>query len=337
MHRHWLGSCRIELLLAPQSSWLVRGESPVRQSESTPSVQPLQYAPLAESGAPPVLPASSIKGVLRSTAEYILRSVDPERPEAARPLADTPFVRGEGQSLAGLPRGAIADSELLEWWEANPEQRAAATAQPLYPQLSAASQLFGATVHAGQLTLDDAVATPAFATRPHVAISRFTGGVVDKRLFSERLVQPQGTLGTTLMVTNFALWQLALLGLVFRELSRGFIGFGAGTRKGQGHMRVSVNTIAFQYAAHAYPKAHHGIVSAQARAADAPEAVRAIEAELDLLADQGDALVPPTGDWRDEGLVRRTVPPELCDAFFAAATRQVWKPWVLAMRKERSV
>ena len=353
MHRLVAGTCRMDLELTPQSPWMVRGEV---RGQNPEVIHPLQYGPHTNDGPtyPPVLPASSIKGVLRSTAEYILRSIHADRSENSRPLADVPFVqdkkreaKGSKQSrpnqapehdhLQGLARGQIADSELLEWNAANgnPLDTNALAPQRRYPLLSATTQLFGATVHAGLLTLDDAMTPSAITLRTHVALSRFTGGV-GQGPFTERVVLPEGSLHTTLTVTNFALWQLALLGLVFREVSRGYVGFGSGTRKGQGRMQIKVREMRFSYPAKVYPAERVGIVSAQAHhplATDVPDSVRSIEAPLDMLRD-APALETPTPHWREQDTVQRIVPDSLCETFFAEVVQSAWGPWVQAMRKE---
>jgi CRISPR/Cas system CSM-associated protein Csm3 (group 7 of RAMP superfamily) len=174
------------------------------------------------------------------------------------------------------------------------------------------------------------------ARRSHVAIDRFTGGVGEGP-FLEELAPPGQTLTTTLRIENFALWQLGLLALVAQELTRGYVGVGGGTRKGQGQVQLTWAGATFSYDARLYGNST-GIVSAQARlatppwnAADVPPAVQTVEAELVLL---GDLAPQPGAGWRDSGLVRVRVPDARVNELLVAAVRQAWVPWVAQQIEE---
>src|SRR5579859_5358808 len=165
MHRFVLGTWTMQLTLTPRGPWFVRGQTDTERfndhRERPASRDVLQ--PLADSQGRPQLPASSLKGVLRSTAECILRTVQPtDWPSTRAPFADDPFVHSNDMPyesyrvwLASQPRAAIADSELEEWAKVQ-QPPIKIVPERVYPLLSAASQLFGATVHAGLLTLEDA-------------------------------------------------------------------------------------------------------------------------------------------------------------------------------------
>jgi CRISPR/Cas system CSM-associated protein Csm3 (group 7 of RAMP superfamily) len=325
MHRHYAGSCTLRLRIMPLGGWMVRG-LPDPNSER----QVLQ--PLFDAHGLPYLPASSLKGVLRSTAERILRSVDPQRPDSLIPLADNPFIDRAGLSaedyskhLATRPRANISDSELLEWHAAN--QITPPT--PIYPALSAASQLFGATVHGGMVTLDEAHAPKQLVRRSHVAIDRFSGGVGEGP-FLEDLQAPSIPLETTLTITNFALYQLGLLAITLQELNRGYVGIGGGTRKGQGQVQIRVTDMHFRYAHRAAQEA--GIVSAQYRLSqppwnvhDVPIAVKHIEQGLTLLEDVAPAS---TSDWREQQLQHIRLNQTQREALFREAVLRAWGAWI---------
>ena len=350
MHRYMLGECSLTLHLTPHGPWMVRGQTldePFKDSKGVPrSREVLQ--PLRGPNGQPLLPASSLKGVLRATAERVLRSMHPDRPKHLPPLADDPFVHSRTEDgdmsadlyrtwLANQPRSAIADSELIEW----NEQRKAYTAEQIapgqiYALLSAASQLFGATVHAGLLTLTDA--QPAEVKpqrRSHVAIDRLTGGVGEGP-FIEELVPAAVPLECRLRLSNFALWHLALLALTIQEFNAGYSAIGGGTRKGQGQVRIAVSGLTCLYSQVAGPLSG-GIVSAQARlavldaTADLPATVRAVEHDRVLLPD----LAPtPARSWRDAGMIRVEVPDGRLDELFKAAVREVWVPWIETLVRE---
>lgn len=315
----------MEIDLTPAAAWVVRGaENDLR---------------LMDADGRPVLPASSLKGVFRSTAERILRSMDPGRGSALTPLADATFGLPEGQrdTLGSLPRGEIADSYLNEWLAVTGHDPL--TARAVYPRLSPASQLFGATLHAGLVTLDDArLPSGAYVDRPHVGIDRFTGGVAAGATFSERL-NKAATLSTTLTIVNFAHWQLALLALVFQEINRGYSAVGAGGHKGHGRMTIRVRRMEFQYPEAVYGGQKAGIVSAQGWIAsqtavprDAPGAVTAETAAV-LLPD----LVKRTdrNGWRDDGLVTLVVEGDATvRELFREAVAKGWTPWLEHVRAE---
>lgn len=361
MHRFIAGTCRMTLTLTPDGPWLVRGQA--REAGEGRQGQAL-YPLMDREGGPPVLPASSLKGVLRSTAERILRTVEPGgRNPDLPPFADSPFVHSIEQlrELTGapggkddkdewlrllrrLPRRELADSELADFydWREPPAN--------LYAWLSPASQLFGCTLHAGLVTLEDAYApAPTTQRRSHVAIDRFTGGAGRGLLFVEELAPAERPLTTTLTLTNFALWQIALIGLALREISAGYVGVGGGTRKGQGQVKIDVTGAEIAYAAPVYSTANptpDGIISAQAwlHAAfaerpwqndEVPTAVRRAETRvgeqaLTLLA----GLAPITGGWRDEATVRFTLDTPQVGDLFRQAVAGPWADWLQAMADE---
>jgi CRISPR/Cas system CSM-associated protein Csm3 (group 7 of RAMP superfamily) len=339
MQRYFSGDCRMHLRLTPVGPWMVRGQTE-QESADNRGRTPLVLMPLRDRRGRPLLPASSLKGVLRATSERILRSLDPERPLTCRPLADDPFVEDNDQErLRQSSRGQIADSELLDWMQAHGDPLPEPTA--VYPLLSAASQLFGATVHAGLVTLEDACANDAALwddtrwRRSHVAIDRFTGGVGEGP-FVEALADTV-PLETMLTITNFALWQLALIGLTIQELNLGYAAVGGGTRKGQGQAHIDVPEITVRYAHVGLNE--RGIVSAQARLAGPPwNAAKSVPAEV--CASEGDAVLLPDltpiapRNWRDDGMRTLVVTGTEVEQLFAQAVSKVWRRWVPLMIEE---
>ncbi len=332
MHRFIAGTCQMHLTITPQGPWMVRGETR-KEGQAQRDV----LYPLLDHQGRPLLPASSLKGVLRSTAERILRTVDTNTDPKRIPLADDPFVHKDAD-YRQYERSTIADSELAKWNEKHKRYTKEQLApERVYKVLSAASQMFGCTLHAGLVTLDDAT-MPArrLSPRTHVAIDRFTGGVGEGP-FNEQLVVEQSPLTTHLTITNFALWQIGLLALVFQEINRGYVGMGAGTRKGQGQMKITVDTIVFRYATKAYTVTS-GVISAQARLADPPWFVRDVPAEVTAIEHPLvllDAIDPQTSrDWRAEGMKILLVQEEQVTALFQEAVQHAWVPWVQQMMKQ---
>jgi CRISPR/Cas system CSM-associated protein Csm3 (group 7 of RAMP superfamily) len=287
--------------------------------------------------------------VLRSTAERILRTVNTNTDPNRTPLADATFVHKTGMSdseykqwLIDHNRADIADSEILEWHKEQQEKRyddKQLQSDTMYKVLSPVSQLFGSTVHAGLVTLDDAtLAKKSVLERTHVAISRFTGGAGRKLLFKEEVLPTATVLSTTLNITNFALWQIGLLALVFQEINRGYVGIGAGTRKGQGQVKITVPVIEFTYNAQAYKNGEKGIISAQARLAEFPWSVKDVpcavqKTEHDKILLKG---IDPQSlqGWREEGLKLLRVEGAQVTTLFQEAVQNVWVPWIDAAIEE---
>jgi CRISPR/Cas system CSM-associated protein Csm3 (group 7 of RAMP superfamily) len=346
MQRAIAGVCRFDLTLTPLGPWLIRGESLLEGRSDV--LKPLLEPPSRQNPRP-ILPGTSLKGVFRSIAERILRTVD-TRAEPDAPLADEPFIHDEA-ALGRLRRHQIADSELLAWTahqQPDVQERLAAQLKPdkIYEALSAASQLFGATPHAGLVVIEDAYASASGRPRrSHVAIDRVTGGVGEGP-FVEELVPPDAPLTTSLTITNFALWQIGLMALVFQEINRGYAALGGGTRKGQGQFRVDVPRVTFSYAVVAYD-VPHGIISAQARldrppyqAVDVPKPVLRVE----MVSNKDDSEIgtrplvllenlhidpQPERDWRDAGLVMLTIQEGAqVTQLLREAVELAWVPWV---------
>lgn len=353
MHRYLSGTMTFALRLTPAGLWMVRGQSTQEAFTDSRGRQSQREVlqPLLDAQKRPLLPASSLKGVLRSTAERILRTIDPDRPADLTPLADATFLQHDHQAdgnagnddakerakrwLRTQRRADIADSQLLEWYEANDHPQPEGNA--LYPLLSAASQLFGATPHRGLVALEDArAATDTLARRSHVAIDRFTGGVGEGPFLEELTPDAQQPLETTLTIANFALYQIGLLALTFQEINRGYTGIGGGTRKGQGRVRIAVTAATIRYE-HRDPAAR-GIVSAQVRlvgppwyARDIPPAVQAIEQSVALLADV--RPVEPHG-WRERGVQTFKLNQAQTERLFAEAVERAWCPWLDVVTRE---
>jgi CRISPR-associated protein Csm3 len=161
----------------------------------------------------PVVPGSSLKGVLRSHAERILRSLDPDyacdpfRPDAC------------GRRIRRPPRGG--------------EER--------YRVLCYACRMFGSVMLRGRVAFADAHPLPdvrlALGERHHVGIDRRTGGSAHTVLFQPETVEA-GAFEVRVVLTNFALWQVRLLLAALRDLDAGDIGLGAATTRGYGRVRV---------------------------------------------------------------------------------------------------
>lgn len=167
--------------------------------------------PLRRLGGKPVVPGSAVKGLLRSRAEYILRSVG-VTPEPCIDASCGPglacwtcrvFGRGGGRDEDDTAVGAraavrVADADVAGW---------------------------------------------VVAERTHIAIDRFTGGVLDGALYSVEVLEA-GTFPLAVerlpgtVDDELAQQVAAVLRLVLEDLNDGIIGMGGGTARGYGSVQA---------------------------------------------------------------------------------------------------
>jgi len=167
------------------------------------------------------LPGSSLKGVLRSHAERIARTLKPEA--ACDPFADTSCGRIFDKKKPGTTE-AYRDSCLI-------------------------CKLFGSTGFAGRLATTDAYAVgtpPDPVQRDGVGIDRFSGGAAHGAKFELEVIT-EGIFATTLHLRNFELWQLALVGFVLQDLADGLIRIGMGKSRGLGKVRGEVQQVRIDF------------------------------------------------------------------------------------------
>ena len=163
------------------------------------------------------LPGSSLKGMLRSHAERIARTFEPE-------AACDPFSR---------------DCERKKEW-GNPET---------YANSCLICKLFGSTGFAGRLATADAYSVgraPSPQQRDGVGIDRFTGGTAGGAKFNFEVIS-EGVFATALHIRNFELWQLGLVGFVLQDLKEGFIRIGFGKSRGLGKVSGEIKQVRLHF------------------------------------------------------------------------------------------
>lgn len=200
----------VELELSFDGPFLVNDQDPARTG---PGVDTPDAAPRRDPGGRVLLPASSLRGALRSRAERILRTLG-----------------GDGAACAmDGPRPSCAAVETLS------------EVQGLCP----ACRVFGAPGWRTPLAVDDFVSAEPVAeedllSQHFVAIDRFTGGASQKRKFDLRAAASPvlaGHLRLDLAALDRAAvggWGIALVVLVLRDLAWGDLPLGAGSAKGYG-------------------------------------------------------------------------------------------------------
>jgi CRISPR/Cas system CSM-associated protein Csm3 (group 7 of RAMP superfamily) len=166
----------------------------------------------------PFVPGSTLKGVFRSRAEFILRTLGLR---ACDPTHSEPRAEPDG-GPAGIGGACTSDPCLI-------------------------CRLFGHSgargTQGGQRTrldfADARIEGAGIAERAHVAIDRFTGGQTQGLLFNQEVVE-SGAVTVRITVAPEADIDLVrgLLSAVALDIHDGFVGLGHGTARGMGDLRL---------------------------------------------------------------------------------------------------
>lgn len=215
------------------------------------------------------LPGSTIKGVLRSHAERIARTVagtsalgeflDQMRADGLGPVADLFGTANDGPAADGATRrGALTAATCLsevslprEQWQAVRLPKADGTAGHADPRSDLARLQKAVT------ELNSAVKGMRFVVAHHVAVDRWTGGAADNRLFAVLEAHADAGAWRPMILDLDLRWlpderrsaALALLLLVLRDLCDGWIGFGHATTRGMGGVVVDPADVRFHLGA----------------------------------------------------------------------------------------
>lgn len=190
----------------------------------------------------PFIPGSSLKGVLRSAAEALLR--DP---------AQKVFARGESEKLracnplAGKDGVCVDHKQLEEWRKTLVEDLGKDSdisrplAERVWRESCSVCRIFGSTALAGRVRFPDLPLvgdTPSFELRNGVGIDRAKGNAADGILYDFEAVPPETSFRLTLIFDNYDDWEVGLLLYLFEELNCGNLLLGGKTTRGLGSMRV---------------------------------------------------------------------------------------------------
>jgi CRISPR-associated RAMP protein (TIGR02581 family) len=233
MLRKILNQAILELTIDTRGPLLIKSGI---EGGADPSVPDMQFV---RSGGQVYIPGSSLKGVFRSYAEKIARTVgarccnpfdnDPESPTCscskhAQIVAER-VARGENRGLAS--------TEIY--------RRRDCTCR--------ICQLFGSTAIASRIKFNDAYIQdghkPTIETRTGVAIDRVLGSVAHGPFDFE--VVTKATFQTDIYLRNFELWQLGLVALVLRDMEEGLVPLGFGKSRGLGEVKVQVTNFSVRY------------------------------------------------------------------------------------------
>jgi len=228
MHAALYNEAIFELALRPRTPLLIKAG---RSGEEAldPTLPEMSFVRMQRPGQQEeevYLPGSSLRGVLRSHAEKLLRSVK----EGA---ACDPTRMGGGKE-----DGTQDDRKACFAGRSNTEAIDGPTA---YLKSCYACKLFGNTalagrVRVGDLYLSDAI-TPVLARRYGVAIDRVTGAVAQGPFEIEILTEARFV--GRLTIRNFTLGQLGLLAAALLDMGDGYAPLGYGKSRGLGRVQLT--------------------------------------------------------------------------------------------------
>jgi CRISPR/Cas system CSM-associated protein Csm3 (group 7 of RAMP superfamily) len=174
------------------------------------------------------LPGSSLRGLLRVTAERIVARWNPAWARAADPFC------------------CASES----WVNDKREHEHSPAGSAIYAKAGPIERCFGHTALRGRLTIQDAYLShehdAAPIVRDGVGIDRRTGAAVENIKFQFEAITG-GRFTTTLSLVNYEHWQLGLLAHMLTDLDAGAIRVGYATRRGLGRVRVIVDELQFRW------------------------------------------------------------------------------------------
>jgi CRISPR-associated RAMP protein (TIGR02581 family) len=223
MHRVKYNTLQLDLTLTVKSPLLIKAGG-ISADPSLPDMQFVRTS-MPGKGESVYLPGSSLKGVIRSYCERILRTKKGGPPDGSCNLF-------EGESACD--KRINGDKKEVPSYE-------------IYNRSCRACKMFGNTSLKSRVFFIDSLPKGEIKTevRHGVAISRLTHAVAQGPFDVEVLVS--GVFQAKILMENFELWQLGLLSLAINALNEGFLKLGFGKNRGFGEIEPKVEQISFTY------------------------------------------------------------------------------------------
>lgn len=238
MHKMLLNTLKIDLAVIPNGPILIKSGMEEGVDPTLPNMNFVRgFNPLV--GTQTIyIPGSSLKGVIRSHAERIIRTVLPNPIHCCDPLSDN------------------ACGEKAVFKTSNRRESPLSGADT-YRQLCTACRIFGHTVMGSRLIISDAYPNneedvESLPTRQMVAIDRRSGASVNTFTME---VATRGEFEFSLMFRNFERWQIGLIALVVRDLNEGRLSIGFGKSRGLGQVKIAYRRAELIYPAGRAPLA----------------------------------------------------------------------------------
>ena len=227
MFKQLVNECTIEMRLRPEGALLIKSGMPQMTDVD------MSWVRVYRNGQPEVfLPGSSLKGMIRSHAERIARTLKDN-------CACDPFSKHGDTIFCG---------NFLETLKRNNRGGEISTPE-VYKKSCPTCRLFGNTFILGRFATEDAYIegeSPKIQHRDGIGIDRFTGGASRGAKFELEVITG-GVFKTTLHLQNFELWQLGLLGFVLQDMRDGLVRMGSGKSRGLGKITADFKIIKLDY------------------------------------------------------------------------------------------
>lgn len=205
-----------------------------------------------------VIPGSGLKGVLRTRAGKIIRTLDFYRAYEHANDAHQDAESADAAYRQHISACAVTQIEPEGGWEnlaacfGTPQAQRDVENTPgedIYDRSCALCKIFGNSMMRGRLTVGEGRlvenASVEEKTFDHVAIDRFTGGTSDAKKFDTRpiLSDSNPSFEFRLHLERPEPWMLGLLGLLLKDLGDGDIRIGHASRRGYGKVSGRVEMI----------------------------------------------------------------------------------------------
>ncbi|MCP6759995.1 MAG: RAMP superfamily CRISPR-associated protein [Fischerella sp. CENA71] len=232
MHKRFVNHCTLDLTIVPDGPILIKSG----REGADPTKPQMEFVETYHaSGRTIYLPGSSLKGAIRAHAERIVRTVGSDKPSDS----DTEIIWASNP----LNEKTIKAQEELK------KKLPADEIYKIYKESSFTDQIFGNTIIASRLRIEDAYPD----TSVPIKIEERNGVAID-RVFSSVAHGPfdyqvctGGAFKTKIHLKNFSLAQLGLIALVLRDLDAGWFGIGFAKSRGLGIVRLEYNSAVVQY------------------------------------------------------------------------------------------
>lgn len=164
------------------------------------------------------IPGSSIKGVIRSRCEKIIR-----------------FLGGQACNVVNR-ENACGDNS-----------HESLNGDEVYSKMCSACKMFGSTSIGGRIKFKDAypIGDVKIGLRDGVGIDRITGAAQKSAKYDFEVVE-DATFEVVITLTNYELYQLKLLLFAIKDIDDGYVSFGSASTRGNGKMKIENLNIEFR-------------------------------------------------------------------------------------------
>lgn len=222
MLKQMLNEARFTFFIKATGPILIKeGENDNEKQEKQPGEGQLMKF-VQDANKKPFIPGSSIKGVWRSWCEKMARTISDDMPLACDPFNDN----DQNNQSCSRRLENLKTARKLE------------TTAYIYAESCPICKLFGNTSLASRIKISDAYPLDAVNTkvRDGIGIDRFTGGTSHGAKFQYEYIIGN-TFKADIQIRNFELWQLGLLGYLFKDFNEELVPIGFGKTRGLGKVK----------------------------------------------------------------------------------------------------